>query len=158
LTKNKETLAVHMRKMFRFKYEPCNGTCYAWCDSLIRRLRELPDSERHLLVTTMVRAHNKLCDNPAYSFGVDVDDSIGVFVGHFRTPEKTDLYSGVDFAAVVNKVCETVLSTEIPTLSGVCVFGGNGAESLGHEILKYCTDLGFAELEETHCECKAHTA
>jgi hypothetical protein len=147
-----------MRKMFRFKYEPCNGTCYAWCDSLIRRLREMPDEDRRSLVVTMVQAHNRLCDNPAYSFGVDVDDSLRFFVAHFRTPEKTDLYSGMDFAAVVHQVCAAVMNTEIPVLSGACVFGDNGAEDLGREILRHCTDIGFAELEERHCECKAHAA
>lgn len=147
-----------MRKLFRFKYEPCSGTCYHWCDNMIRRLRELTETDRQSLVQTMVKAHDKLCDNPAYSFGVDSDENLGLYVAHFRTPEKTDLFSGKNFRDVVLKVCEVVLATDIPTINGQCNFGGNGAEDLGREILKFCTDFGFAQLQERHCECKSHKA
>jgi hypothetical protein len=145
-----------MRKMFRFKYEPCNGTCYAWCDTLIRRLRELPDSNREALVALMVEAHDKLCDNPEYSFGVDTNNEQNVFVAHFRTPDKTDLYTSVNFKEAVAAVCKAVLETDIPQISGACEFGDNGAENLGREILKFCTDEAFFELEARHCECKSH--
>lgn len=147
-----------MRKMFRFKYEPCNGTCYAWCDSLIRQLRDMTEEKRKETVALMVKAHNKLCDNPLYSFGVDMDDNLGIFVAHFRTPDKTDLFSGKTFVEVVEQVCGAVLATEIPALTGACNFGDNGAEDLGREILRFCSDIGFAELQERHCECKAHAA
>lgn len=143
--------------MFRFKYEPCNGTCYAWCDSLIRRLREMDETKRRQLVQMMVDAHNRLCDNPAYSFGVDTDDK-NLFVAHFRTPEKTDLYSGTSFSEVVEQVCTAVMATDIPQVSGACNFGDNSTEDLGREILRYCTDEAFLELEARHCECKAHAA
>lgn len=145
-----------MRKLFRFKYEPCSGMCYAWCDKLIKELRKLEHTDRIQLVKLMVDAHNKLCDNPAYSFGVDTDRSGTVFVAHFRTPDKTDLYYSGNFEEVVKEVCSVVLKTNIPTLSGDCVFGDNGAEDLGHEILKYCQDEFFFTLEERHCECKTH--
>lgn len=145
-----------MRKLFRFKYEPCNGTCYAYCDRLIAELRKLADPR--ILVSHMVAAHNKLCDNPDYSFGVDVDEKENVFVAHFRTPEKTDLYSGRSFEDVVNEVCHAVTGAEIPQASGQCNFGSNGAEDLGREILEMCTDEAYGRLQERHCECKAHAA
>lgn len=49
-----------MRKLFRFKYEPCNKTCYAYCSKLMGELRKLPDGERRDLVASMVEAHNRL--------------------------------------------------------------------------------------------------
>ncbi len=147
-----------MRKLFRFKYEPCNGMCYAWCDKLTIELRKLSDQHRQTLVALMVEAHSHLCDNPDYSFGVDVDEINGHFAAHFRTPTTTDLYSGDSFSGVVTRVCREVLGTHVPTVEGECVFGDNGAESLGEEILRFCTEEGFKELQQRHCECKAHVA
>lgn len=143
---------MQLRKMFRFKYEPCNGTCYAWCDTLVQRLREIPDRED--LVALMVKAHDRLCDNPEYSFGVDGNNAQTDFVAHFRTPERTDLYHGQDFAKVVESVCKAVLATEIPALVGACTYGASGAENLGQEILSYCTEDGYKRLQAEHCECK----
>jgi len=56
-----------MRKLFRFKYEPCNKTCYAYCQRLMTELRALPKVECQELVDAMVKAHNRLCDNPEFS-------------------------------------------------------------------------------------------
>jgi len=145
-----------MRKLFRFKYEPCNKTCYAYCATLMIELRKLSEAERLALVGGMVDAHNRLCDNPDYSFGVDVDEENHIFVAHFRTPQSTDLFGNRDFAKCVRVVCEKVMSTEIPPGTGECCFGDNGAEDLGREILKFCTDVGYAEVLEKHCECKVH--
>lgn len=147
-----------MRKLFRFKYEPCNKTCYAYCSKLMTELRALPEERRQALVQKMVEAHNRLCDNPQYSFGVDVDENLGVFVAHFRKPDSTDMYAGKDFADAVEEVCRAVMLADIPQVRGECNFGDNGAEDLGREILKFCTDVGYAQLEERHCECKAHVA
>lgn len=146
-----------MRKLFRFKYEPCNGTCYAWCDKLIKELRKLESDERMGLVQTMVDAHDRLCDNPAYSFGVDMDEKNGLFIAHFKTPQFVNLYSSIEFKDAILQVCEAVMKEEIPQISGECNFGQNGAEDLGREILKYCTDEMQKELSEKHCECKAHS-
>lgn len=143
-----------MRKLFRFKYEPCTGTCYAWCDHLITELRNIDEFSRKLLVKQMVDAHNKLCDNPEYSFGVDVDENKTVFVAHFRTPEATNLYYKNNFKECVEAVCNNVLKTIIPQKNGKCIFGDNGSEDLGNEILKFCVDEFFNQLKERHCECK----
>ncbi len=95
-----------MQKIFRFKYEPCNGKCYAWCKVLPQELRKLDSLERSWLVKTMVDAHAKLCDNKDYSFGVDIDENNrSLFVAHFHSPDETTLFSGYTFDSVVNKVC-----------------------------------------------------
>lgn len=144
-----------MRKLFRFKYEPCNKTCYCYCSKLMTELRALPKERREYLVDTMVKAHDRLCDNPNYSFGVDVDENLNIFVGHLRTPISTDLYANTSFETAVLDVCNHVMKQDIPVMSGDCCFGDNGAESLGREILKFCTDVGYAEILESHCTCKA---
>ncbi len=145
-----------MKKMFRFKYEPCAGSCYAYCDVLIKALRAMGDTARRALVQLMTKAHDKLCDNPEFSFGVDVDEASGLFVAHFRRPDRTDLYAQASFADCVGEVCHAVLATEIPRVAGACQFGDNGAENLGREIIAACTDEGWAKLQADHsCVCKA---
>ena len=145
-----------MRKIFRFKYEKCEGKCYAWCKVLQRELRKMPEDRRQDLVNLMVDAHNQLCDNPEYSFGVDVQEAKGIFVAHFRTPEKTDLFASNSFEECVVEVCKAVLDTKIPAPpEGVCVYGQNGTEDLGNEILKFCKDEAFEKLQDRPCACGA---
>lgn len=144
-----------MRKIFRFKYEPCAGMCYAWCKALQRELRKMSEVDRQKLVNLMVTAHDQLCDNPEYSFGVDVNEEKGIFAAHFRTPEQTDLFASHDFAECVTEVCNRVLSTEIPAPSeDVCSYGQNGTEDLGNEILKFCADEAFSNLQDAPCSCE----
>lgn len=142
-----------MRKLFRFKYEPCNGTCYAWCDALPEELNKLTDEDRRLLVFSLVQAHNKLCDNPDFSFGIDRDDNTGMFVAHYRTPEKTDTFLHPSFAESVRVICEVVLLANIPPIAGACNFGDHGSEDLGREILRACTDLVYREEHHQSCPC-----
>ena len=145
-----------MRKMFRFKYEPCKGTCYAWCDSLPEELNKYSDRERKNIVTYMVETHDHLCDNQEYSFGIDRQDETGMFVGHFRTPKATDTFLDRDFMTMVGMVCAAVMREEIPKVSGTCDYGDNGAEDLGSEILRVCTDLVYREEHHKECPCSVN--
>jgi hypothetical protein len=147
-----------MRKLFRFKYEPCKGDCYAWCDSLPNELNKLTDEDRQLLVLGMVKAHDRLCDNLEYSFGVDFDKDTQVFVAHFRTPTSTDIRTSSTFQGCVQEICALVLSTDIPQVEGACSYGDNGAEDLGREILRACTDIAFREKHHEECPCHGKVA
>lgn len=142
-----------MRKLFRFKYEPCNGTCYAWCDALPEELNKLTEERRKLIVELMVKAHESLCDNEEYSFGIDRQDESGMFVSHFRLPDRTDTYLNSNFEECVTNICNTVLSTPIPQKVGACTFGSNGAEDLGSEILRACIDIAFRKKHHDSCPC-----
>jgi len=126
-----------------------------FCYRLPEELRELSEDTRKQLVSEMVEAHDKLCDNPEYSFGIDVDDNIGVFVAHFRTPSETITFAAKNFYECVKKVCGKVLATSIPKIEGVCTYGVNGAENLGLEILKVCEDAAFGKLKNDKCPCKS---
>jgi len=143
-----------MRKLFRFKYEPCNGTCYAWCDHLPNELNKLDEERRKLLVVNMVAAHAKLCDNQEFSFGVDLDEKSGMFAAHFRTPEKTDLYLNPSFFDCVQEVCGAVMAAAIPQVAGQCTFGDHGSEDLGKEILRACEDVVYRNEHHTNCPCQ----
>lgn len=142
-----------MRKLFRFKYEPCEGTCYAWCDHLPYQLNMMSELDRKKTIDLMVKSHNNLCDNPDFSFGIDMDDKTGIFVAHFRTPDKTNLYAHQTFEEAVREVCNVVLNTEIPTIKGACTYGDNGAEDLGKEILRACIDEVYRKEHHDSCPC-----
>lgn len=142
-----------MRKLFRFKYEPCQGTCYAWCDALPEELNKLNEADKRLIVELMVSAHNKLCDNPEYSFGIDRQDKSGMFVSHFRTPERTDTFLDSSFFSSVQQICSVVLNTDIPQINGQCTFGDHGSEDLGRDILRACSDIVYREQHHTNCPC-----
>ena len=144
-----------MRKLFRFKYEPCNGTCYAWCDVLPEELNKMSDEERKSTIETMVEAHSHLCDNPDYSFGIDREDVTRMFVAHFRTPAGVETFLGKSFQESVQQVCSQVLKTDIPKVSGVCAYGDNGAEDLGREILRACIDEDYRKAHHDACPCHA---
>jgi hypothetical protein len=126
-----------MKKLFRFKYEPCNGTCYAHGSIFYEELRKLNPQRIKKLVTQIVAAHDKLCDSTEYSFGVDLCEQTGVFIGHFRQPARLDIYSGKTLESCVLELTQAVLSTHIPQDAGTCNFGNSGSENLAEEILKH---------------------
>src|SRR5271154_6137866 len=143
-----------MRKLFRFKYEPCKGDCYAWCDHLPQELNKMTDEERQTTVALMVEAHNRLCDNPEYSFGIDQDNVTKMFVAHFRSPASTETFLSPDFGSSVRSVCQLVMATDIPQITGACSYGDNGAEDLGAEILRACVDIVYREAHHDNCPCQ----
>ena len=143
-----------MRKLFRFKYEPCNKTCYAYCQILPVELNKMPTQQRQDTVSLMVEAHAKLCDNPDYSFGVDLDEHRSIFAAHFRTPVSTETFVSTSFGDCVHQVCNKVLATDIPKVDGSCGYGDNGAEDLGAEILRCCVDEAFRESHHNGCPCQ----
>lgn len=129
-----------MRKLFRFKYEPCNGTCYVGPDPdddmAFQEFKTMTAVRKEILVSWIVKAHDKLCDNPDYSFGIDFCEETGIFISHFRTPAKTDIYSGKTLEECVLSLCKAVISTDIPQMNGLCNFGVSKNENLAERILK----------------------
>lgn len=147
-----------MQKLFRFKYEPCKGDCYAWCDTLPEELNKLTEEQRHEVIAEMVTAHNNLCDNPSYSFGIDRDSARDMFVAHYRYPEGTDTFLAGSFYECVKRICAEVKAAIIPQVTGACSYGDNGAEDLGREILRACTDEVYRKEHHDSCPCHAKTA
>lgn len=147
-----------MRKLFRFKYEPCNRTCYAWCEVLPRELNRLPAVIRTKTINMMVEAHAKLCDNPDYSFGIDQDDRSGLFVGHFRSPAGVETVLHYSLAVTMRRVYRMVMAADIPKLSGDCTYGDTGSEDLGREILRACTDPEYLKAHHAACPCQLAAA
>ena len=127
-----------MKKLFRFKYEPCNGTCYSHKPIFFSEMKKTDQSVREQLVNTIIQAHDKLCDNSDYYFGLDLCEESNVFIGHFVQPDRVDTFTGTTLERCVSKMCNAVIDTDIPVLEGACVFGDNGVENLAEQILKAC--------------------
>ena len=127
-----------MKKLFRFKYEKCNGTCYANQPIFFSEMSKINEQKRTDLVKTIVDAHDNLCDNPEYYFGLDMDETTGLFIGHFIQPDRTDIFSGETLEECILEMCENVINTDIPQIDGLCTFGDNGNENLADQILKAC--------------------
>ncbi len=127
-----------MKKLFRFKYEPCNGTCYTRDDVFFREMSKIDQVTKERLVDTIVEAHDNLCDNPDYYFGLDLCEESGVFIGHFVQPGRTDIFTGSSLSQCINKICTNVIGTDIPKLYGTCEYGNSGVENLAEQILKAC--------------------
>ena len=123
-----------MRKLFRFKYEPCNGTCYCYEEIFYEELRGQPHVSS--LIDLVVQAHDNLCDNPDYSFGIDKCEFTGIFVGFFRTPTRTETYTAYTLTGCIKQVCKDVIAEDIPVLEGVCNFGKSNTENLAEVIRK----------------------
>lgn len=127
-----------MKKLFRFKYEPCNGTCYAYQPIFLSEMKKVDSKSKVTLVSKIVEAHDNMCDNPDYFFGIDLCEKTGLFIGHFVQPDRTDIFSGPSLKECIEEMCESVIKAKIPQLVGECNFGNNGTENLAEVILQAC--------------------
>lgn len=126
-----------MKKLFRFKYEKCNGSCYTGGDDFYAELKPLSPEKKLSLVSEVVAAHNRLCDNPSFSFGLDKCEKTGLFIAYFLQPNRTDLFTDLSLETCIRDLCEFVMDTNVPTLKGVCEFGSHGNENLAELILAH---------------------
>lgn len=125
-----------MKKLFRFKYEPCNGTCYAPEIIFFEEMKKITQDDKIKLTKKIVKAHDQLCDNSDYSFGLDMCEKTNLFIGHFRQPERLDLFTGNTLSECIDDMTNYIIQTNIPKMEGLCVYGDNGPENLAEQILK----------------------
>ena len=126
-----------MKKLFRFQYEKCNGTCYTGGDDFYKELENQPKSVIRELVDKIVAAHDSTCDDPNQRFGIDYDEENKIFIGSFLNNMKLDIFSDKDFVRLVDTLMTHVLSENTNKVINRenCVFGLNGQENLAEVIL-----------------------
>jgi hypothetical protein len=127
-----------MKKLFRFKYEPCKGDCYYAEELFQESLRKLDSKQRKELIDLVVKAHDNLCDNPDYSFGLDFCLKTQTFIGHFQQPDRIDVFASKTFHECIIDLCQDVANANIPTNLGNCEYGVNGNENLAEIISRSC--------------------
>lgn len=102
------------KKVFRMRYEPCQGTCYAW-DSVFS-MRQLAENPAHLdaVMGKLLKAHGPACGNRHIGYGIDYSEA-GYYVASFVHFGRLDLLTGTNptelFESLldfVNKYWETV--------------------------------------------------
>lgn len=127
-----------MKKVFRFQYEPCVGTCYQYKDIFQKELGKISKENLKSIVNKIVEAHDSTCDDPSQRFGVDYDENNQLFVGSFINGTKLDLFSDNSFELLINTLTSHVLkeNKNKTYVSGQCTYGNNGNENLAEIILE----------------------
>ena|SRR5271165_5495898 len=127
-----------MKKLFRFQYEKCNGTCYAPEDTFKEALKNVPEKELETLIMNIVEAHDSTCDDPEQRFSVDYDENNKIFIGSFINGKTLDLFSDKSFVNLINSLTSHVIKENKNKIitSDQCVYGNNGNENLAEKILK----------------------
>lgn len=103
-----------MKKIFRFQYEPCLGTCYAPNDQFYDELRMLNPSKMGEIVALVSKAHDLICNDHSMRFGIDQDENTGSYIAHFVTPNRVDLFSSDKFVDVAEQVSQHIIASVAP--------------------------------------------
>lgn len=129
-----------MKKLFRFKYEPCSGTCYAPDDKFFEELKKLDEVAKLSLINKIVSAHDSTCDDPDQLFAVDYDETTRMYVGTAFDNGRLDLFSDSSFVNLVEILTSFVKKQNEGRTpkAGNCVYGASGIEDLANIILRQC--------------------
>lgn len=127
-----------MKKIFRFQYEPCTGTCYTGGNDFYQELKKADTNKLNSIINNIVKAHDSTCDDLDQRFGVDYDEENKIFIGTFLNGRRLDMFSDKSFLNLVDTLSNHVLNENKNKLikEEGCVFGINGNENLAELILK----------------------
>lgn len=126
-----------MKKLFRFQYESCSGTCYHPGEEFFQELRKINSVKLNTTIDKIVKAHDSTCDDPTQRFGIDFCEDTKVYIGNFLNGTRLDLFTDKNFINVVDKLIEFVLETNKSKEAklGDCIYGQTGQENLAEMIL-----------------------
>lgn len=99
-----------MRKMFRMKYESCNGQCYAYSDVMRIQTLGLDEQGAAAFLKRLVAMHGPSCGNPHLAFRLDHDEELDVFVASFERYGSLDLFGGRTALVALNKLIDAALA------------------------------------------------
>lgn len=127
-----------MKKLFRFKYEPCSGTCYAPEKKFFDELRALDLKSKNELIAKIVSAHESTCDDPTQLFAVDYDETTKTYIGTALIDGRLDLFSSNSFVDLIEVLTNFVKLQNAgkQRAIGSCVYGVSGIEDLTKIILQ----------------------
>lgn len=121
-----------MRKLFRMKYESCNGQCYEYDDVMSIRTLGLDMQGAAAFINRLVDIHEPACGNVNLAFRLDVDEELDVFVASFQRYGALDLFCDKTALGAMNKMIDGALryyaSDEYKKL---------GQPGLGHGVCKH---------------------
>jgi hypothetical protein len=116
-----------MKKLIRFKYEKCRGTCYTGPDDKFPELDILPKEELTILIKKVVSAHNSTCDDPNQWFGVDMCEKTNLYVGHFYDGKQMEMFTSTSLVDILNDLSDYILQVNENKkfTYGLCKYGFN---------------------------------
>lgn len=118
-----------MRKLFRMKYEPCTGQCYAYSDVMRIHTLGLDMKGAAEFLKRLLKIHGPSCGNESIQFRLDADEferdgyheaaQVGLvpctdkdtrFVASFYHYGSLDLFAGDTPLQAMNKMIDAVLA------------------------------------------------
>ncbi len=103
-----------MRKLFRMKYESCNGQCYADEDVMKIHNLGLDVEGAATFLRRLLAMHEPSCGNPQIAFSLDVEDALEnqppVYVAAMHRYGALDLHVGVTALEALDKLIDGALA------------------------------------------------
>lgn len=135
-----------MRKLFRMKYESCNGQCYADEDVMKIHSLGLDVEGAATFLRRLLAMHEPSCGNPQISFSLDVDDDSGTYVAAMHRYGALDLYVGHTALEALDKLIDGALAWYASVEYQVLVSERPGA---GHGVCHHGDDRRLIEFAIT---------
>jgi hypothetical protein len=126
-----------MKKVFRMKYEPCNGECYVGPDVINLSFLAGNLVELKKITTKLIKAHEPLCGDVNLAYAIDYDEINKLFIGTFLHYGKLELFSGKDILYVLNQLCDAAI-THFSSPEGRIELQSSSA--LGHDVCEHGKD------------------
>lgn len=98
-----------MRKLFRMKYEPCNGQCYAYDEVLNVKNLGVDTETAAELLDRIIKIHEPACGNEQLAYTLDYDEETEVFVSGFVHYGALDLFADTTALGALNKLINAAL-------------------------------------------------
>ena len=130
--------------LFRMKYQPCSGACYAPDEVL--DLASVPEPERTALVSGLISIHEPACGNDKVRYALDLDEGDGLFIASMIIDGELTLYTSrsavgalVDLIAGASAFWETEHGKQIAALGDhdVCEHGKD------QDLRSFCYEHGL---------------
>ena len=103
-----------MRKLFRMKYESCNGQCYSHDDVVQIHDLGLDAVGAAEFLRRLLAMHEPSCGNPNISFSLDVEDNLSdqrsLYVAAMQRYGALDLHVDVTPLGAMNKLIDGALA------------------------------------------------
>lgn len=131
-----------MRKLFRMKYESCNGQCYADEDVMKIHNLGLDVEGAATFLRRLLAMHEPSCGNPQISFSLDVDDDVGTYVAAMQRYGALDLHVGRTALEALDKLIDGALAWYASVEYQVLVSERPGA---GHGVCHHGNDRALIE-------------
>jgi hypothetical protein len=135
-----------VRKLFRMKYESCNGQCYADEDVMKIHNLGLDVEGAATFLRRLLAMHEPSCGNPQISFSLDVDDDTGAYVAAMQRYGALDLHVGRTALEALDKLIDGALAWYASVEYQVIASERPGA---GHRVCHHGDDRRLIEFAIT---------